>query len=310
MASTALKILDGQHRTLGIHLAIRGIAEDLERYRSSLAAARRNEDSVTIANIQARIDELAAQRERFSRERTSLQIFVEDDRSEYRQMFFDIADNALGITGAVRARFDNSKVVNRSLEPVMEHALFKGRVDPEQDRVTGNNPNLLGAKQVAEIIRTLIVGLDGRVGRRLEDELREDALVQKTNDFLDTLIAAFPLLAQLADGELAPEQLRKSSMLGSTVMIRVLAGVYVELVDRHKFDEQDVVEYFSLLAPHMNGPVQENGIWIKHAGSEIFTLKAFAPQSRRQNLKALRDKMIDWATTDPAWLKEDFDTQA
>ena len=38
---------------------------------------------------------------------------VEDDSTAYKQMFFDIADNALGITSSVRARFDSRKVVNR-----------------------------------------------------------------------------------------------------------------------------------------------------------------------------------------------------
>ena len=77
-------------------------------------------------------------------------------------MFFDIADNALGITSSVRARFDSRKVVNRGLEEVMKHALLKDRVDPEQDRMGRNNPNLMGAKHVAEIVRTLAVGIEGR----------------------------------------------------------------------------------------------------------------------------------------------------
>ncbi|WP_104135136.1 DNA sulfur modification protein DndB [Cryobacterium sp. Y62] len=304
MATTDLKILDGQHRTLGIHMAIRGIADDLEKKRSSLAAARRNDDSVgVIENVQAQINELMSQRERFSKERTSLQIFVEDDQVAYKQMFFDIADNALGITSSVRARFDSRKVVNRSLEEVMKHALLKGRVDPEQDRIGRNNPNLVGAKQVAEIIRTLIVGLDGRVSRRLEDELNENALVQKANDFLDTLLESFPPLAQVADDDLNPEDLRKTSMLGSTVMLRVLAGVYAELVDRHKFDDRDVIDFFSLLAPHMSGPAQENGIWIEHVGGDIFAVGSLAPTARRQDLKELRDKLVTWATTNPPWLK-------
>ena len=76
----------------------------------------------------------------------------------------------------------------------MKHPLLKGRVDPEQDRMGRGNPNLMGAKHVAEIVRTLAVGIEGRIGRRLEDELREDALVQKTNGFLDVLVAAFPPL--------------------------------------------------------------------------------------------------------------------
>lgn len=303
LASTDLRILDGQHRILGIHLAIQGIANDLEKARGGLAAAKRTgSDPAVLQQFQDKIDQLNAQRERFDRERTTLQIFIEDDQVAYKQMFFDIADNALGITSSVRARFDSRKVVNRSLEDVMKHPLLKGRVDPEQDRMGRGNPNLMGAKHVAEIVRTLAVGIDGRIGRRLEDELREDALIQKTNDFFDALLAAFPPLDDLIDGEETADELRKTSLLGSTVMLRVLAGVYAELVDRHKFDDEDVTDFFRQLAPHMPGPVTEASIWVTRVKDDVFTPGALAPRSRRQDLKVLRDTLVDWATMDPEWL--------
>lgn len=69
------------------------------------------------------------------KERISLQVFVEDDGVAYKQMFFDIADNTLGITSSVRARFDNRKIVNRCVEDVIRYALLAGRVDLEQDRL-------------------------------------------------------------------------------------------------------------------------------------------------------------------------------
>jgi DNA-sulfur modification-associated len=304
LASTDLRILDGQHRILGVHMAIQTIADELEKTRSLLAAAKRTgAEPPVFQQFQKKIDNLNAQRERFDRERTTLQIFIEDDQIAYKQMFFDIADNALGITSSVRARFDSRKVVNRSLEDVMKHALLKGRVDPEQDRMGRNNPNLMGAKQVAEIIRTIAVGIEGRIGKRLEDELREDALVEKTNNFLDVLIAAFPPLEAVADGDLTPDALRKTSLLGSTVMHRVLAGVYTELVDRHKFDDEDVTEFFRKLAPHMQGVVTVNSIWVKHVQADVFSVGALAPKSRRQDLKMVRDTMVAWATTQPEWLE-------
>jgi hypothetical protein len=78
--------------------------------------------------MQAKIDKLSEQRDCFDRERTLLQIFIEDDREAYKADVFDIADNALGITSSVRARFDSRKVVNRSLEDVMKHSLLS--LDP------------------------------------------------------------------------------------------------------------------------------------------------------------------------------------
>ena len=304
LASTDLRILDGQHRILGIHLAIQGIANDLEKARSGLAAAKRNDaEPAVVAQFEERISQLNDQRSRFDQERTTLQIFIEDDQAAYKQMFFDIADNALGITSSVRARFDSRKVVNRSLEDVMKHALLKGRVDPEQDRMGRNNPNLMGAKHVAEIVRTLAVGIDGRIGKRLEDELREDALVQKTNNYLDVLIASFPPLEAVIEGELTTEELRKTSLLGSTVMHRVLASVYKELVDDQKFDDDDVIDFFSKLAPYMEGPVTDESIWVTNVGDDVFSVGALAPRSRRQDLKVLRDALVDWATATPQWLR-------
>lgn len=308
LASTDLRILDGQHRILGIHLAIQGVADDLEKLRSQRAAAVRNgEQPAVLAQIDHRIEQLNQQRARFDLERTSIQVYIEDDGVAFKQMFFDIADNALGITSSVRARFDSRKVVNRSLEDVMKHSLLCGRVDQEQDRIGRNNSNLMGAKHVADIVRTLAVGIDGRIGRRLEDELREDALVQRTNNFLDALLAGFPALAGVADDELTPEELRKTSLLGSTTMLRVLAGAYYELTEIQKHDDDDVAEFFTKLAPHMAAPLMEHSIWIDRVPEEVFDAKASAPRARRQDLKSLRDVMVDWAIQDPQWLRASAD---
>jgi hypothetical protein len=54
--------------------------------------------------------------------------------------------------------------------------------------------------------------------------------VEQTNNFLDLLLEAFPVLADVADGRLAPEELRKSSLLGSNLMLRALSGAYHELL--------------------------------------------------------------------------------
>ncbi|MGH8908805.1 MAG: hypothetical protein ACRD0K_20505 [Egibacteraceae bacterium] len=66
----------------------------------------------------------------------ALDVYVEPDNIRARQMFVDVADNAKGISSARRSRFDGSKIANRTLDRVMDHALLKGRVDLEQDRIT------------------------------------------------------------------------------------------------------------------------------------------------------------------------------
>ncbi len=303
MASTDLRILDGQHRTLGIHLAIQGIASDLEKARSVLSSAKKAGAAPdAMQESQAAVDLLLDQRNRLSLDRTSLQIFIEDDQMAYKQMFFDIAENALGITSSVKARFDSRKAVNRALDGVTKHALFRDRVDLEQDRMVRGNQNLVGAKHVAEIIRTLAVGLEGRIGRRVEDELDEGELVEKTNNFLDALVSGFPQLAKIADDELTPPDLRATNMLGSTVMLRILAGVYAELIERQGLDDDDIVDFFDKLAPAMSGPVKSDSIWIQHVPNSVFTVGSLSPRSRRQDLKTLRDALVEWADTKPSWL--------
>lgn len=302
LARSDIRILDGQHRILGIHLAIQAIATDLEKQRDLLAKAKKNgSEPAVVKQIQETIKRLDEQRQRLDRDRISLQIVIEEDQGGFKQMFVDIADNALGITSAVRVRFDARKVVNRAVEPLLKHALLQGRVDLEQDRIAAKNPNLLGARHVADLIRTVNVGIDGRVGKRLEDELREDALVDATGQFLDTLLEAFPALAQVADGELAPVELRKTSLLGASTMLRVLAGAYHEL-RKQKLEDEDIASFFASLDPHMAAPVAEESIWVTQVPSEIFTAGASAPRSRRQDLRQLTDTIASRAMASPEWL--------
>jgi len=296
-ARTDLRILDGQHRILGLHYALEDIASELEKERSLMAAAKRDGNVDLDRHHQGIIRDLEKQRDRMSRERISIQIHLEDDLQKYEQMFVDIADNALGITSAIRARFDSRKVVNRALEDVLKHAVLVGRVDMEQDRVGGASPNLMGAKHVADIIRTVAVGIAGRIGRRQEGELREAELVEKANSFLDTLVSAFPDLEKLADGALTPEDLRKSSLLGSTTMFRVFAGAYYELA--RDMSDDDIRDFFARLAPHMTAPVVDGSPWMT---TGVFREGAMAPDARRQDLESLAADIVSWTKVTPEWL--------
>lgn len=302
LARNDIRILDGQHRVLGIHLGLEAIADDLERERDARSKAQKNGSATeAIKQHEGKIKELEGQRARLSSERLSVQIVIEDSSTAYKQMFVDIAENALGISSSVRTRFDNRKVVNRCVEPVAKHALLSGRVDAEQDRIGAKNTNLVGAKHVAEMIRTVTVGIGGRIGRKQEQELREDALVETANTFLDALLEGFPPLADVADGKIAPEDLRKSSLLGSTSMLRVLAAVYHELTEAG-WDEDGKVDFFSKLNPFMDAPVPANSPWVTEVPGEVFSEGASAPKARRQDLKALVDAITAWAKNNPQWL--------
>lgn len=299
LVRTELRILDGQHRILGLYYAAEEVAAQLQEIRNDLAGARRQQDPALESHFREKLAAAEELRTRLHRERISIQIHIEDALTAFQQMFVDIADNALGIKSAIRVRFDNRKVVNRTLDDVLKHALLNGRVDLEQDRVSGLSPSLLGAKHVADIVRTVTVGLSGRIGRRQETELREAELVENTNRFLDVLVGGFPVLDNMIEGSAAPQDLRKTSLLGSATMLRVLAGVYYELASKDNMSDDEIQEFFSKLAPFMDAPVKKDSHWIE-AG--VFSVGAMAPKARRQDLEALARTTIRWAREMPKWL--------
>jgi hypothetical protein len=302
-AASEIHIADGQHRILGFHLASEGIAVDLDKARSQLAAARRQDPhGATVREAERRIAVLQSQAKRLESERVSLQIVVVEDPREYKQMFFDIADNQLGITGSVKARFDATKVVNRALESVLEHPLFLNRVDLERDRVSQGSAYFIGAKHAADVTRSVIVGLTGRVSANQDKTWKEEDVAARTKVFLDTLVNAFPPLTAMVNGQLLPGALRKSSLLGSVLTLRILAGVYHDLKAEHAFTDEMVEEYFKRLAPHMGGPVYPESIWMAHLSNGIFDDGALAPRSRNQDLKYLKNKLVEWAVVRPDFL--------
>lgn len=281
------KIIDGQHRVLGIDDAVNELDTQIADVQDDLA--RREADAAE--KLRAELDELLTLRQRFVDEHIAVQIYVEGRPQAYEQMFFDVADNALGINQAVKVRFDSRKVVNRALPEVLKHALLKNRVDMEQDRIVGSNRNLLGAKHVADIIRAVNVGVTGRVTERREGQLDESTLIENTETFLGALLNGFGSLGELTDGRLTPPQLRSRSLLGSITMLRVLAGAFHDLYVLRDVSEDEVVDYFATLNPHMGAPVFKNSVWWTTGD---FTEGTNGPNARTQNLKHLTDEIVRW----------------
>lgn len=302
VARTDLRILDGQHRILGIHLALEDIARELEKARQELNNARHT-DPDSIDRWEGVVKNLLLQRDRFGRERVSVQIVLEDDEKGFKQMFVDIAENAKGITKTIQVRFDTRRVVNRALLKVIQHPLLDGRVEDQLDRVK-TDEQLLAAKHVVEIIRAVAVGLSGRISRRKEEELDEGEMVDMTYGFLTTMSRAFPEFQEIADGKLAPGDLRRDgphgSLLGSATMLRVLAGVYHELSRPtpqrgqtlpNPMNDQEIVDFFSQLRPVMSVPVT-SGLWL---ATEVFDTGARAPRARGGDIRRLSEHIIGWA---------------
>jgi len=138
---SSLLTIDGQHRVLGVSIEKQRITSAISAIDREMA---RKVSPEKAAKLQAEREKLIGQMNRLKAEHVGLDIYVEPDPIKAQQMFVDVADNAKGISSAVRARFDSYKVANRTLSDVIDHPLLKGRVDAEQDRMTMKNPNLMG----------------------------------------------------------------------------------------------------------------------------------------------------------------------
>ncbi|AEF43152.1 DNA sulfur modification protein DndB [Hoyosella subflava] len=311
-----LSTIDGQHRVLGVDLEKRRITSDIALVDRSMA---RKISAERMEKLQADREKLVAQIGRLKREYVGLDIYVELDPIKHRQMFVDVADNAKGISSAVRARFDNYKVANRTLGDVMEHPLLKGWVDPEQDRMTQRNPNLLGAKHVADITRAVVAGAGGRISKKAESTLTDAEVIEQVKDFLDVLSNAFVDFATLTEadpvadrerwddgkGELTTAQkLRRKSLLGSVGMLRVLGGVFHDLRsgDPDTADLGDVTMFFKRLDRHMAAPVTETSVWRTSNASDDFEPNASAPIMRTQNIVHLVNAIVGWYKKPPTTL--------
>ncbi len=299
-ASETLKIIDGQHRIFGLSWILKELRREIDRATEQRAAAEYRGDMSAASTADAELSNLTEILDRLTGESLTVVVYEERFPQQYEQMFFDVADNALGIKQAIRVQFDSTKIVNRSLDRVLENSLLTNRVDLENDRVVGSNTNLVGAKHVADIIRAVNVGVVGRIGKQRENEFTEDQLVSNTDAFLDSLTAGFEDLGAVADGRLSPADLRKRSLLGSVTMLRVLAGVYHNISARTGGEagltDAQITDFFRRLSPHMKAPITARSIWNRQAATkEHFDVGTFGPQARSQNLKGLTAALTSWA---------------
>ncbi|MDV6012283.1 DNA sulfur modification protein DndB [Haloechinothrix sp. LS1_15] len=291
----ALSTIDGQHRILGVRTEIQRLTNEIDKLDRELDRARAEN---RIRTLTGKREDLKAALERIQQEAIGLDIYVEPDPVAARQMFVDVADNAKGISTALRARFDGSKIANRTLDRVVDHALLHNNVDLEQDRMTRNNTNFIGAKHVADLTRAVAVGVSGRISKKREATLSDEAVVESVHNFLDCISTAFTDLAAIADGTLRPDELRGRSLLASVGMLRVLAGTYHELNAKDIADD-DIASFFATLDPHMTTPVADDGIWRRTEASRNFEPEASAPVMRTQNLQHLVSVVTSWYPAAP-----------
>lgn len=302
-ARAEIKIVDGQHRTLGFHMAWESLTAKISGARADLARAKEDGmDGAVIAHHQTRLDTLVERRKTLAAERVSVQIVVTDDPKVARRIFVDINDNAKGITGSVRSRFDDRKVISRALDMVLNsNDLLDGRVDLELDRIAGNSEYLLGAKHVADMLRAVTVG-NGRIGKRLEEELDEKTIANEFEAFVLAMVEAFPDLRDVQDGKLPPAQLRSMSLLGSSVILRGFAAAWYEL-RQAEWDVEDITDAFGEFSDVMQAPVYPDpeDTWFATGLFSASETGVLSPNSRAQDFKKLTKTIADWCETQPDW---------
>jgi len=301
---TEIVLLDGQHRTLGVFLALETINERIARHRQTISNLREQlVDAVAIREEEHRLEEDLRIRKRLSDEHISIDI-AEVDEDQAKQMFGDINNNAKGVNPDYTTLLDQRDVINRIAVQLIEtHVLLQDRVETGQlTRMTQSNANLLGAKSVADIARAVLVGT-GRVGVRVEDEISRDVSMNahKVEQFLDVLIGAFDDLRDVTEDRLTPKELRAKSMLGSSTMLRVLAAVYHELSvsdpesdSSRAWSRAEVEDFFRRLSPHLARiPVTPTDkLWLD---TKAFLEGGNAPLASQGAIKALAGALVDWA---------------
>lgn len=313
-------ILDGQHRTLGFKLAFDELRESIRKSRALVNAERK--DGAT-PEVLHKLESALAQNQRKMDELSQSHVavtLVEAPSEVGRQMFVDIARNAKGVNPDFTVILDERSVVNRiAVDLAAQHPLLQGRVESGQSsRITAKSKELIGAKTVADIVRSVIVGT-GRVGKRVEHEVArsEDGYRKQVAEFLDSLVASFGDLQDVMGGRVAAPELRKESLLGSGTMLRVLAIVWHKL---RKGDPENGISpmavgaietYFKELDPYMRpftdvetrdrvtgevkvqyGMPLEDPLWMP---TRSFLPGSRAPQARQGTIKSLSEEMADWA---------------
>ena len=78
---------------------------------------------------------------------------------------------------------------------------------------------------------------------------------------------------------------------GKSTLLRVLAGAFHDLYVLQDVSEDEIVDYFATLNPHMGAPVFKNSIWWTTGD---FTEGTNGPNARTQNLKHLTDEIVRW----------------
>ena len=206
-ARSTMKMFDGQHRRRAIRDAF-----------VELAASDRSSEKLV------------------SLKRASLPImlYVESRIPALQQMFADAAQTRTIERNTV-TRFDQTDAFNLiALRVAGESALFAGHVELESSSISRRSQSIIAINQLAMALRTLEVGVGGRVSRTLNQEymLNLDSLYEGCIDWADKFMPlAREEYSALTAGDIENDEIplaRSDTMAYNATVIRILAGCYHE----------------------------------------------------------------------------------
>ena len=201
-----MRIFDGQHRRRAIGDLIQELAES---------------------------DEISAEhRATLLRDSVPVSLYEEENLRSLRQMFSD-ASKTKRIEANVVTIFDGRYAFNRAAMHLAEESnLFGGRIEMERTTVAANSSSLLAINQLAGNLKTLEVGIRGRLSRERNDECMQnlDSVYQSCLNWSDEFLPACREEYEgLVNGERDSSEIpamRRRSLAFSVTFISILAGSY------------------------------------------------------------------------------------
>ena len=206
-ARSTMKMFDGQHRRRAVRDAL-----------VELAASERTSGKL-VSLKQASLP---------------IMLYVESRIPALQQMFADAAQTRT-IERNTITRFDQTDAFNlTALRVAEESALFAGRVELESSSITRRSEKIIAINQLAMALRTLEIGVSGRISRTRNQEymLELDSLHERCIDWADRFMPlARDEYRSLTAGDIENDEIplaRSDTMAYNATVIRILAGCYHE----------------------------------------------------------------------------------
>ena len=118
-----LNIVDGQHRVLGLDIAVRDLGEERMKLKSEISDANETGNSIMKKELEGALSIIEEQLSRLSRERVTAQIVIVDSIKEFKQIFVDMNDTAKGVKLSQVIEFDSSNPLYQASIKLAEHPL-------------------------------------------------------------------------------------------------------------------------------------------------------------------------------------------